>query len=319
MKESVFVRENAPKWKHFESVISKRSKASADELADYYIRVTDDLAYAATFYPDSKTTNYLNQLSRSFHSGIYQNKRERASRILHFFKFEIPEAVYHCHRQLFYAFIFFMLAILVGVVSSLYESGFVRQILGDEYVNMTLSNIEKGEPLAVYKSMSPGAMFLGISSNNIYVAVVAFVYGIFFSVGTVYFLVQNGLMVGAFVTMFAQKGLLKVALLGIFLHGALELSAIVIAGAAGMAIGNSLLFPGTYSRVEALTRAGNRAVKMVVGLVPIFIVAAIFESFVTRYSAELPVFFSLAIIVSSFTFIIWYFIILPIQLKSKYK
>jgi len=103
------------------------------------------------------------------------------------------------------------------------------------------------------------------------------------------------------------------------LHGALELSAIVIAGAAGMAIGNSLLFPGTYSRVEALTRAGNRAVKMVVGLVPIFIVAAIFESFVTRYSAELPVFFSLAIIVSSFTFIIWYFIILPIQLKSKYK
>ena len=124
-------------------------------------------------------------------------------------------------------------------------------------------------------------------------------------------------MVGAFVTMFAQKGLTQVALLSIFLHGALELSAIIIAGGAGITIGNSILFPGTYTRSQSLTMAGKRALKIAVGLVPIFITAAIFESFVTRHYQEMPVGLSLAVIILSFTFIIWYFIILPLQLKQK--
>src|ERR1019366_7252297 len=103
MKESVFVKQNAEKWKQFEAIVKDRSKGTADEIADNYIRVTDDLAYAATFYPDSNTTRYLNQLSRSFHASIYQNKREKASRFLAFFKTEIPQAVFEGHRQIFYA------------------------------------------------------------------------------------------------------------------------------------------------------------------------------------------------------------------------
>jgi uncharacterized membrane protein SpoIIM required for sporulation len=317
MKEAAFVKENAEKWKDYEALIKGRTGMNADELANNYIRVTDDLAYSSTFYADSKTTRYLNQLSRSFHAGIYKNKKERFSRIKGFFMREIPEAVLASHRQLFYSFLFFMLAVVVGTVSTAYDHSFPRVILGDEYVDMTLKNIKEGDPLAVYKRTEPAGMFVGIAVNNIRVSIVAFVAGIFLSVGTILFLFQNGIMVGAFVTMFAQKGLTQVALLSIFLHGALELSAIIIAGGAGITIGNSILFPGTYSRSQSLNMAGRRALKIAVGLVPIFITAAIFESFVTRHYQEMPVGLSLAVIILSFTFIIWYFIILPLQLKQK--
>jgi uncharacterized membrane protein SpoIIM required for sporulation len=318
MKEAAFVKQNAEKWKHFEAVIKSRRPGHADELANDYISVTDDLAYAATFYPDSKTTTYLNQLSRSFHAGIYRNKKERASRFIGFFTREIPQAIFESHRQLLYSLLFFMIAVAIGLVSSAYDHNFPRIIMGDEYVNMSLKNIHHGDPMAVYKKMEPGSMFLGIALNNIYVSFLAFIYGIFLSVGTVYFIFTNGVMVGAFVSMFAQKGLTQVALLSIFLHGALELSAIVIAGGAGITMGNSILFPGTYTRAESLAMAAKRAIKITVGLVPVFITAAFFESFVTRHYQEMPTGLSLAVIILSFTFITWYYIILPLQLKAKY-
>ena len=317
MKEAAFVKENTEKWKALEARIKGRRNINADELANNYISVTDDLAYASTFYPNSKTTQYLNQLSRSFHAGIYQNKKERFSRFLSFFKREIPKAVLASHKQLLYSLLFFLVAVVVGVVSTVYDHNFPRVILGDDYVNMSLRNISHGDPMGVYKSMEPGGMFVGIAINNIKVSFIIFVEGIFLSVPSVLLLIQNGIMVGVFVTMFAQRGLTQVALLSIFLHGALELSAIVIAGGAGITIGNSILFPGTYSRAESIAMAGSRALKIAVGLVPVFITAAIFESFVTRHYQEMPVGLSLAVIILSFSFITWYFIILPLQLKQK--
>jgi uncharacterized membrane protein SpoIIM required for sporulation len=317
MKEAAFVKENGEKWKAFEASMKGRNSMNADELANDYIIVTDDLAYSSTFYPDSKTTHYLNQLSRSFHAGIYQNKKERFSRFISFFKREIPEAVLASHRQLLYALLFFLVAVAVGVISTAYDRNFPRVVMGDEYVNMSLRNIRHNDPMAVYKSMEPGGMFVGIAINNIKVSFFIFVAGIFLSAPCVLLLIQNGIMVGVFVTMFAQKGLTQVALLSIFLHGALELSAIVIAGGAGITLGNSILFPGTYSRSESLTRAGSRALKIAIGLVPVFVTAAIFESFVTRHYQEMPVGLSLAVIILSFSFITWYFIILPLQLKQK--
>jgi uncharacterized membrane protein SpoIIM required for sporulation len=317
MKEAAFVKQNADKWKRYEAIIKSRRPGHADELANDYISVTDDLAYASTFYPDSNTTRYLNQLSRSFHSGIYRNKKESASRIIGFFTTEIPRAVFESHRQLLYSFLFFLIAVVIGLVSSAYDHNFPRIIMGDGYVNMSLKNIRHGDPMGVYKSMEPGGMFLGIAINNIFVSLKGFVLGIFLSIGSVYFIIENGVMVGAFVSMFAQKGLTQVALLSIFLHGALELSAIVIAGGAGITVGNSILFPGTYTRTESLAKAAKRGLKIMVGLIPVFIIAAIFESFVTRHYQDMPVALSLTVIILSFTFITWYYIILPLQLKAK--
>jgi len=98
----------------------------------------------------------------------------------------------------------------------------------------------------------------------------------------------------------------------------LEISAIIIAGCAGLVMGNSILFPGTYSRGVSFVRGAKQGVKIVIGLVPVFATAAILESFVSRYS-QMPVWLSTSIIGVSLTFIIWYFIIYPIVLNRKSK
>jgi uncharacterized membrane protein SpoIIM required for sporulation len=180
---------------------------------------------------------------------------------------------------------------------------------------MTLENIEKGDPMAVYKSSGQMNMFFMITLNNIFVSFKAFAYGIFVSVGTVYILLSNGIMLGAFQFFFYQKGLLLTSVLSIWIHGTLEISAIVIGGCAGMVMGNSLLFPGTYSRMESLKIGAKKGLKIIVGLVPIFIMAGFLESFVTRLT-EWHWFFKLSIILLSAFFIVFYFVIYPIQLNK---
>src|SRR5690606_37843425 len=179
--------------------------------------------------------------------------------------------------------------------------------LGDRYVNMTLENIEKGDPMAVYKSMGTVEMFLYIAFNNIRVSFLAFVAGALFSFGTVFVLFRNGVMLGAFQYFFYQKGLLLTSVLSIWIHGTLEISAIIIAGAAGMVMGNSLLFPGTWSRLESFKRGARRGLKIVAGLVPVFISAAFLEGFVTRHTG-MPPWLSISIIGCSAAFILYYFV-----------
>jgi uncharacterized membrane protein SpoIIM required for sporulation len=153
-------------------------------------------------------------------------------------------------------------------------------------------------------------MFFQIGANNIYVAFVTFVSGVFASVGTVYFLFRNGLMLGSFEYYFFNKGLGAASILVIWIHGVIEISSIVIAGGAGLVLGNSLLFPKTYTRLESFKRGAKDGMKIAVGLVPLFVIAAFFESFVTRHT-EMPVWASLSILISSVIFMIWYVIIYP--------
>lgn len=215
-----------------------------------------------------------------------------------------------------YAFIIFMVAMLIGIVSAAYDDNFVRLILGDSYVNMTLDNIDKGDPMAVYKNMNQVNMFIGITVNNIYVSFMCFAMGLLFSIGSGYMLFTNGIMLGSFQYFFYSKGLLLQSVLVIWIHGTLEISAIIISGCAGLVMGNSILFPGTYSRGASFVRGAKQGVKIAVGLVPVFIAAAFFEGFVSRYS-QMPMWLSLTIIGSSLTFIIWYFIIYPIRLNRR--
>jgi uncharacterized membrane protein SpoIIM required for sporulation len=319
MREITFVKQNADKWKELESTISQGSNAPADEIADRYIQVTDDLSYSATFYPQSNTTQYLNSLSTKVHSTIYKNKREDSSRFISFFTREIPIAVYESRREMIIALLTFLLSVGIGLAMSINNEDYVRGIMGDGYVDMTQENIDKGDPMAVYKDMFPAQMFAMIATNNIFVSLKAYTFGVFLSVGAIMMLFENGLMVGAFIGFFVHKGYLKLSLTAIFMHGALELSAIVIACGAGMVIGNSILFPGTYSRGESIRRAGKRSVKIIIGLIPIFLIAAFFESFVTRHYKTMPFVLSWSVIALSFTFIGLYFVYLPYRLNLKTK
>lgn len=316
MKEITFLKQNAEKWQEFEGLISTRRSSNPDLMADLFIQLTDDLSYSKTHYPKAKTTQYLNSIAARVHQEIYKNKKEKKSRIVNFWKYELPFIFKNSHKQLLYAFIIFGIAFLIGVVSAIYDDTFVRLILGDQYVNETLENIDKGDPMAVYKGMSQGNMFSIITVNNIYVSFICFAMGILFSFGTGYMLFTNGVMVGAFQFFFYTKGVLLQSALVVWIHGTLEISAIIIAGCAGLTMGNSILFPGTYSRSASFVRGAKQGVKIAVGLVPVFIVAGFLESFVTRYS-DMPMWLSLSIIGLSFAFIIWYFIIYPIRLNNR--
>jgi len=318
LKEITFLKQNADKWQQFETLLNTGGGLNPDLMADLFIQLTDDLSYSKTKYPKSKTTSYLNSLAARVHQEIYKNKKERSSRILTFWKYELPFIFKNSHKQLLYSFIIFSVAILIGALSSAYDDTFVRLILGDGYVNMTLENIDKGDPMAVYKSMNQVDMFLAITINNIYVSFLCFVLGIIFSVGTGYMLFSNGVMLGAFQYFFYTKGLLLQSVLVIWIHGTLEISAIVIAGCAGLTLGNSILYPGTFSRAESFIKGAKQGVKIMIGLVPVFIVAGFLESFVTRYT-NMPMWLSLIIIGISLVFIIGYFVIYPILLNRKNK
>ena len=268
------------------------------------------------FYPNSVATRYLNLLTAGIYQKINRRKREKWTRIVKFWKTEVPMAVASKHSSLLYSLLFFLLAMVIGVVSTHYDENFPRIILGDEYVDMTLENIENGDPMGVYKSAGSNSMFLAITFNNIRVAAYTFIAGMLLSFGTYYFLFFNGVMLGAFQYFFVQKGLFWDSFLSIWIHGAIEISSIIIAGSAGIALGTSLLFPGTLSRKQSLIIGGKKALKILIGIVPLFIVAGFLESFITRLT-EAPIIVKGGIISLSFTFIIWYFGIYPYRLTKK--
>ncbi len=315
MKEIVFLNTNVKRWRQFEELLNKPSQTKPDTLAELFIQITDDLAYSRTYYPQSDTTKYLNSLALRAHQLIYVNKKEKGNRIQKFWGYEFPSVIFDTRKFILYSFLIMFIASLIGAISTANDDTFVRLILGDYYVNMTLENIKNGDPLAVYKHAQNIDMFLGISINNIRVSFIAFVMGLFTSFGTGMILFQNGVMLGCFQYFFYQHGLLMESVLTIWIHGTLEIFAIIVAGAAGMVLGNSFIFPGTYSRLTSFIMNTRKGVKMVVGLVPIFITAAFFEGFITRYYQSHWA-FRLPIIVGSLIFIIWYFFIYPAKVKQ---
>ena len=310
MKEVTFIRQNIEKWRSAELVVDAVGETEATQLADTYIDVTSDLAFAQTHYPESKITRYLNNLASALHNEIYRSQRYRWSRLLTFWTDEVPRTMWEARRELLTSFIIFLVSALVGMLSQLFDPEFCRIILGDNYVDMTLQNIANGEPMAVYNGDPESDMFSMITLNNVKVSFITFVLGVFTSIGTGFVLFQNGVMLGSFQTFFAQHGLLWQSALAVWLHGTLEISAIIVAGAAGIAMGNGWLFPGTYPRLVSFRRGARRGLRIVVGAVPLFVVAGFIEGFFTRHT-EWPDLLRLSIILCSLAFVIYYYIVLP--------
>jgi uncharacterized membrane protein SpoIIM required for sporulation len=204
----------------------------------------------------------------------------------------------------------------MAVFSAANDENFIRGILGDGYVEMTEENIAKGDPFGVYKDENALLMFVRIAINNIRVSFITFVAGILLSIGTVWFMLQNGVMVGAFQYYFFTKGLGWASVLVIWIHGTLEISSIILSGAAGLVLGNSMLFPGTHRRLDSLKSGAKDGLKILVGVVPLLIVAATLEGYVTRYS-EMPRVLSISILTVSFVFVVWYFGYYPIALERR--
>jgi uncharacterized membrane protein SpoIIM required for sporulation len=299
-----------------EANVQNRTKKEPDELAEMYIELSDDLAYSRTFYPKSKTTTFLNELALFFHRRIYQNKREDRGRFVRFWLEEIPETMYRLRYAMLISLVVFLIAISIGIISMRYNPEFARLILGDSYVDLTLSNIKQKDPMAIYGGERQDLMFLQITLNNIKVSFLTFVFGLLSPLATAGFLVQNGIMLGCFQYLFYQEGVLAISAQAIWVHGTIEITSIVIAGGAGIHLSTGFLFPGTHSRIARFRQTAKDGLKIIIGLVPFFIVAGFLESFVTRFYKE--TWLSVPCIILSAGCVFWYFVYLP-YMKHRYE
>jgi uncharacterized membrane protein SpoIIM required for sporulation len=242
----------------------------------------------------------------SAHRQIYGTRKERKGRIGDFFRNEIPLAFWNARRFFNYAAMLFVGAMLLGWLSGILEPEFLRLILGDEYVNQTVDNVRSGDPMGIYGSTGSHAMFVHISMNNVRVAIVMFILGIFGGIPTGLLLIYNGVMVGAFLQFFSQHGLIGTALSTIMLHGAMELTAIVVAGGCGLMLGSAVLFPGTYARSVYVLAQARNALKIILGVVPFILAAALIESYITRLYQDISDTLRIAMILATFALMLLY-------------
>jgi uncharacterized membrane protein SpoIIM required for sporulation len=319
MREVSFIKQNKEKWLEFEQAIFGKTKKNPDELANLYIQLMNDLSYAQTYYTKSKTVVYLNYLASSIYQKIYKTKRTEKNRIIYFFKTEVPLLVYEYKRYLAYAFIMFFATVLIGAVSAKYDDNFVRLMLGDEYVNKTLENIKAGNPMAVYKSGSNWGSHIGITFNNLYVGMQCYVSGLFAGIGTFCIALSNGIMIGAFQYFFYQHGVFWISIRGIWIHGSMEIFAIIIETMAGFILGASILFPRTFSRINSFKIGFRNSFKIFLSTMPFTIAAGFLEGYITRYSIDMPIWLSSTIILSTLSVISYYYLVYPFVVYQKIK
>jgi uncharacterized membrane protein SpoIIM required for sporulation len=290
-------------------LFQQREKDSK-KLGKLFIQITDDFSYARTFYPNRSVRVYLNQLAQNIFHTIFNRRKNKSNTFVEFWKEDLPGILYYHRRELFISFGLLILAIAIGVFTYLHDDSFAKNILGESYLAKTAENIAKDDPMAIYKSMPPVEMFLMIALNNIRVDIITFFSGLIFGIGTALVMLYNGLMLSAFQFYFIKQDLFRESFLAVWLHGTLEISAMVICGAAGLVLGRGFIFPGTYSRMQSFQSSAQRAVKIFFAVLPITFAAAIIESFLTRFT-DTPDIIRLLLILASLFFILGYFVYYP--------
>lgn len=315
MRETNFIQQNKQKWQDFEAALDGQ-QADPDKLSEQFVQITDDLSYARTFYPNRSVRVYLNGLAQRIFFSIYKSRSSPIKRLSQFWLEDLPLLMYEARREFLLSFLIFVVAFGIGVLSSVMDPQFAETILGPDYVAETLKNIERGDPMAIYKQPGQFGMSLGITANNTWVAFITFMTGILFGIGSVAIMIQNAIMVGTFQYFFIEKGLFWESFLTIWVHGTLEISAIIIACTAGITMGKGLVFPGTFTRAQSFQRSARRGVKIMIGIVPIIIMAGILEGYMTRHT-ETPDFIRGVFIFICLLFVITYFVWYP-QIKVRY-
>lgn len=247
-----------------------------------YRQTIADLGYARMRFPTHQVVRELEHLVGRAHSVIYQAQRVKRSDWRRFWTREWPNLVVGAFPEILTATMIFLIASVIGFV------------LAAEFPVLESFFISKGMRAAMDEgrlwteritSVAPHASS-AIATNNISVSIVAWALGVTFGVGTIWLLVVNGLMLGVISAGCLRAGLL--APLGEFIvaHGALELPAIWIAAGAGLVMGKAMVLPGRYSRSVELRHAGRRSARLLVGIVPMLLIAGFVEGYVSP--SDLP-------------------------------
>jgi uncharacterized membrane protein SpoIIM required for sporulation len=217
---------------------------------------------------------------------------------------------------LLFSFLFFVLFFVIGFFTASADESVAAEVLSPGYIQQTHENIAKGNPFGIYEGGNSILTWLGIMINNIVVSLRMFASGLVLGIPSLYSLAETGVMVGVFDQIFAAKGLGVDFWLVVFVHGTLEITAIILAGGAGLILGKGFLFPGTIKRMDSFKQGAKDGTKIMVGLLPVFAVAAFFEGFITRLYNDLS-WLTTAVFSLSVVFVIWYFIIYPIRLHKQ--
>ena len=316
MRETKFIDQNKEKWNEYESIL-KLKDINPDKLKEMYTQITDDLSFARTYYPNRSVRVYLNSMAQNIFLQIEGKKKIKKRGFKEFWVTELPQLIYEAKNEMILSLVFFTVAVLIGVFSSYVDPEFPKIVLGDSYVKMTEENIQSGDPMKVYSDHQKLGSFLGITVNNIRVSFLAFSSGILAMIGTFIILMFNGIMLGSFQFFFYQKGLFWESFSTIWLHGTTEISCIVLAGGAGLVMGRGWIFPGTFTRLQSFQMTARRGVKIMMGIVPLLIIAGFVEAYFTGHN-NAPFALKMAIIIVNFLLILGYFVVYPIFLARKY-
>jgi uncharacterized membrane protein SpoIIM required for sporulation len=279
-----FIARNTPTWNRLD-LLTKRggrglrglSAAEVDEIVNLYQRVSSHLAHARVAYRDPALTGRLTRLVTRANGVIYATRSRALRAVSDFFAWRFPAAVWQSGRFVAIS-AFLLLAPALAVGAWLATSDAALEASAPDAVREAYLE----EDFEDYYSSDPATQFATeVTFNNIQVAFAAFATGVLVGVPTVLLLVLNGANIGTAGGLFAAAGELG-RFFGLILpHGLLELTAVVIAGAAGLRLGWSVIAPGDRTRGQALGAEGRRAGVIALGLVIAFIVAGLIEGFVT--------------------------------------
>ncbi len=294
MDERTFIEGSREAWERLESTLSETRSSGVTrldatrlrQLHDDYRRSAADLAYAQTHFPESQSAEYLNSLVGRAHAELYGAAPRRLASMWGFFARGYPALVREHWREVSLSAALLFGATALGFILAYVNYPLARLFIPEALREGVSDTLESGTDLHAITAPFAPLLTAGITANNIQVAFLAFAGGMTFGALTVYALMVNGLLLGALAGAFDKAGGSLYFWALIVPHGSLELPAIVLAGAAGLMIGRALISPGDLPRSAALKRVSPNALRVLLGTLPLFVVAGAIEAFITP--APLP-------------------------------
>jgi uncharacterized membrane protein SpoIIM required for sporulation len=282
-----FINERKTVWQRLEELLDlldrmtlrRLHREEVRELGRIYRRTASDLAIARAESRDPRLVNYLNSLVIRAHGRIYRADAQGGRRIRDFFARDFPQSFRRTWRYTATAFACFVVFSAVAFFGTRHDPDFsefagISPFFREAVINNRTHWWERLNDASQIGSTQ-------IFTNNIRVTFYAFALGAMLGVGTLYILAYNGAMFGAIIALTYRAGFGNDLLSFVVGHGVIELSCIFIAGGAGLLIGTALLMPGDLSRGDAFKSRGMEAVRLIVGCVPLLVVAGIIEGFIS--------------------------------------
>ncbi|ADU32467.1 stage II sporulation protein M [Evansella cellulosilytica] len=299
MNVKQFVQQHREDWKELEQMITtlhkKRKRVTGDHIERFhqlYQKTTQHLSYSQTYFKDEEVTEYLNGLVSKSHNLLYKDQLTSVKQIHYFFTQKFIRLLTEQWKFVIAAMILFTLGGLGSFFAVLSDPLHLYTVLPAEIAQ----GVDPEQLGANHDTIDPSLMSASIMTNNIQVAILAFAGGITFGLLTVYILIYNGIIVGALAALFWHYGMTYEFWAYIVPHGMIELAAIFIAGGAGLLMGYKLFVPGNYSRSYQLKVQAKRSVQLLIGTIPIFIIAGLIEGFITPASISLEAKYLVAIL-----------------------